>query len=156
MWHTLGLPHQGNTYERKAEFENNPLFVMTVQLEQELTEHRKENSGTWLLRYDLGHGKPIFHAKSVKKKRCWTVPLWVLFGRRNIAPNRNDNPFFPSSTEGYRFFLTCLKFTDCWKSFIFSGKISKGHTVFFIDCPDNHEKKPVCLKLTRVLSYCAI
>lgn len=104
---------------------------MTVQLEQELAEHRKENSGTWLLRYDLGHGKPIFHAKSVKKKRCWTVPLWVLFGRRNIAPNRNDNPFFPSSTEGYRFFLTCLKFTDCWKSFIFSGKISKGHTVFF-------------------------
>lgn len=41
---------------------------MTVQLEQELTEHRKENSDTWLLRYDLGHGKPIFHAKSVKKK----------------------------------------------------------------------------------------
>lgn len=38
----LGLPYQINTFKRKERAESNPLFVMTVQLEQELTEHREE------------------------------------------------------------------------------------------------------------------
>lgn len=98
-----------------------------------------------LLSWEPIKGKNEHHPSGSTKqcKESNSSPSCQLWKKKQIPPNGNDYffSFFFSSLKGAAsYYFVCLRFIDCRKPFIFSGKLRKGHIFLFTQCLGNCEK----------------